>query len=368
MRQDIGFGTVGFGMIARTHLFGIQVNRAAHPDGPRAYPRALCTRRPEMVEGMPYEAVYTNPDELIADSKVLVVDICTPNNLHVPVAAQALKAGKALYIEKPLSHNLAEAETLCALSTQMNLPNQVAFVMRFRPDVCRMKDLLEAGTIGKALHFRACFFHGSYLDPNRPASWRQNLAQSGGGAIMDLGIHLLDLVRFLLSREVSDLRAVMRTVNKKRYTDESRGAMVDNDTDEYACAQLRMEDGTVGVVECSRVSDSTIGNQFFEVFGDKGSLVLQLDVPDSVRLITPNGAGQRVVRGEAAGPYEASLLPLLPGSRQTMGPFMDAHAAAIANIARLAAGLPGFIGTPDIAEGVKAQQLVVRCLEAAQWS
>lgn len=367
VRKKIGFGTVGLGMIAQTHLIGMNVSRLTHPDRPWASPVAICTRRPAAAVGLPYERVYTDPEALIADEEVQVVDICTPNHLHAPVAMAALRAGKAVYVEKPISHSCEETEALCALAAKTGLPNQTALVMRFRPDVNRMKDMLRAGAIGKVLHFRACFYHGSYLDPNRLASWRQNMAQAGGGAMMDLGIHMLDLLRYLLEEEVVDVKASMRTVNKRRYLDESHKEDVENDTDEYGCAMLQLSGGAVGILESSRVSDSALGNEVFEVFGSKGSLSLRLDGGGGLWLTAP-GEGARTLKAGSPGFYEAALLPFLPGARQSMGPFMDAHAAAVANLAAMVGGEPGFPGTPDLAEGLQAQKLVDRCLEAATWS
>lgn len=368
MIDAIGFGTIGMGMIAQTHLIGMQVNRVAHPDDICAHPRALCTRRPDCAAGLPYEMCYTDPYELIADENVQVVDICTPNDLHVPVATAALRAGKAVYIEKPISHRLDEAESLYALAEQTGLPTQTALIMRFRPDVNRMKDMLRAGAIGEAIHFRACFYHGSYLNPKRPTSWRQTLAQAGGGAMLDLGIHMMDLLRYLLEDDIVDVTAQMRTVNKQRFTDETCCDTVANDTDEYACAMLTLSRGAVGMIESSRVSASALGNEYFEIFGSKGSLLLRLDAGGGVWMTAPDGISSRVPQSATPGEYEASLLPFLPGPRQSMGSFMDAHAAAIHNLTAIVAGHPSFLGTPDFAEGLYAQRLVASCMDNAKWS
>lgn len=361
----VGFGTVGFGMIARTHLVAMQANLALHPNEPRGRPRALCTRRPEACAGLPYEVIYTDPDKLVTDEAVRVVDICTSNHLHVSVAEAAVNAGKAVYIEKPISNSLEEARRLCELAEKKDVPNQVALVMRFRPDVNRAKDLLAVNAIGEPIHYRACFYHGSYLDPARPISWRQTLALSGGGSIMDLGIHLLDLVRYVLGQDVAKLDARLRTVNKRRYINAGCMETVVNDTDEYASLTLVMENGAVGTVESSRVSDSTLANEYFEVFGTGGSLLLTLSGTGGIALKRNDAL---TTPGSPPGPYESALGPFLPGSRQSMGPFMDAHAAALQNISCLAVGRPGFMGTPTLRDGVKAQQLVTRSLDTALWS
>jgi predicted dehydrogenase len=365
MNKGIGFGTVGFGMIGRTHLTAMMANLALHGGAVNGIPRALCTRRPDENAGLPYEKIYASPDQLIKDDQVRVVDICTPNNLHGAVAREALKAGKCVYVEKPLSGKLDEAGGLYRLARETGLPNQCALVMRFRPLINRMKDMLEAGAIGDVIHFRSCYFHGSYLDPERPTSWRQQLDMSGGGSVMDLGIHVLDLVRYLMG-DVLRLQAVSRIVHKIRYPDGGRTAPVPNETDEYLRASLEMENGAAGIMESSRVSTSTICNEGMEIFGTKGSLMLNFEGAGSLALAEAGGRGPLLVTGGAGGKYEEALRPLLPGSRQSLGAFVDAHAAAIKNMANWSAGLPPFPGTPTFAEAVKAQALVHACLRSAR--
>jgi predicted dehydrogenase len=293
-----------------------------------------------------------------------VVDICTPNNLHADAAEAAFRAGKSVYLEKPLSNEQAKAEQLCVLARESGLPNQCALIMRFFPAVNRMKDLLEADVIGEVIHFRVCYFHGSYLDPARPMSWRQQLGISGGGAVMDLGIHILDMVRYLLG-DVVHLRALSRIVCKTRYADSTRSGTIPNETDEYLQASLEMENGAAGILECSRVSTSALCNEGFEIFGSKGSLMLNFAGPGSLTLVEAGGRGPLLVSGTNPGKHEAALLPLLPNSRQTMGAFVDAHAAAIKNMANWTAGLAPFPGTPTFAEAAKAQALVHACLHSA---
>lgn len=367
MNRDIGFGLVGFGMIGRTHLTAMLVNRALHEGSVNAYPRGLCTRRPELCGDLPFEKIYANPEELAADPLIQVADICTPNNLHASAAAAAIKAGKCVYVEKPLSNNLQEAAELDRLAQKAGVPNQCALTIRFRPHINRMKDLLA--DIGDVIHFRSCFFHGSYLDPERLMSWRQDLALSGGGAVMDLGIHILDLIRYFLG-DVRRLRAISRIVHKVRYRKTGQKFPCANETDEYLGAFLEMKSGATGVMETSRVSSSSFCNEIFEVFGTKGSLALDFEGPGNLRLHPANGRGTVLV-GEQSGPFEKALAPLLPPARQSLGPFMDAHAAAIKNMANWSAGEKPFAGTPTFAEAVKAQALVHACLRSAhndgQW-
>jgi predicted dehydrogenase len=365
MEKGVGFGTVGFGMIGRTHLAAMMANLALHEDGVNGIPRALCTRRPDKNAGLPYKKVYASPEQLIEDEKVRVVDICTPNNLHEAAARAALKAGKCVYLEKPLSNRQDGAERLRDLAKETGLPNQCALIMRFRPSINRMKDMLDAGAIGRVIHFRSCYFHGSYLDPDRPTSWRQQIDMSGGGSVMDLGIHVLDLIRYLLG-DVLRLQAFSRILHKTRYSDSRRTAAVPNETDEYLRASLEMKSGAAGIMESSRISASALCNEGLEIFGDQGSLMLNFEGQGSLTLTEAGGRGPLLVTGGSAGAYETELLPLLPPARQSLGAFLDAHAGAIKNMANWSAGLPSFRGTPTFDEAARAQALVHACLRSAR--
>jgi len=356
MNNLIGFGLAGFGMIGRTHLTSMQANLALHEGSVNAKPRALYTRRPAACADLPFEKIYDSLEELLDDPEVKVLDICTPNMLHGEAAEAGFKSGKGVYCEKPLSNEQVEAEKLCNMAEQSGLPNQCALTMRFRPMVSRMKDMLEAGVIGQPVHFRVSYFHNSYLSADKPMTWRQDLEHSGGGAVMDLGIHILDLARYFLGN-VKRLRAVSRILNKTRNTKE--GLSVTNNTDEYLQADLEMENDLPGTMECSRISKSILGDNIFEIFGTKGTLLLHGKSFSELKLDAA-ADGFRL-----PGKRETELRSLLPESRQTLGTFIDSHAAAIKNMANWAAGLAPFSGTPVFAEAVKAQDLVHACLRSA---
>jgi len=362
--MKVGFGIVGYGMIAKTHLLAIQANRVLRADTAHAYPHAICTRNPEKCRSLPFEKVYNEPRDLIGDENVQIVDICTPNSLHAPVAIEAMRAGKAVYVEKPLSDNIDDAKLICDAAAETGVANQVALMLRFRPVINRAKDLLRDGVIGDIIHFRGCLYHGSYLDPNRPTSWRQQKALSGGGAMMDLGVHLLDIVRYVIG-EIDGITANARTVWTERYTGADRSGKIANDTDEYMCATLTMENGAIGFIESSRVSNSAHGNEILEIFGTKGSLLLDYDKTGRVILTEAGGRGSIMINGNHPGACEKEALALLPEPRQTLGPFIDVHAAAIQNIVNILAGSKAFSGTPTIEDGYLAQLLVQRCLDSA---
>jgi predicted dehydrogenase len=205
---------------------------------------------------------------------------------------------------------------------------QVAYVMRYLPAVRQMKAIIEAGEIGQVLNFRGHMFHGSYLDPDRPMSWRLCRSQSGGGAFMDLGAHLVDLTHYLLGR-VASVRAQMRTIIDERAMSKSSNLKAKVDVDDWALATLELSSGAIGVIEVTRMAAGASQASGFEVYGSQGALIYAESNPESVRYYN-------LKRGEwINGPAKVPPLPgerpieqLWPSSKYSQGFMTNAHLAA----------------------------------------
>src|SRR5205085_4705885 len=107
-------------------------------------------------------------------------------------------AGKHIYCDKPLTRTLAEAEEVAEAARTAEVIHRMTFNYRFAPAMLRAKQLVDEGFLGDLYHFRGLYLHAGYIDPKRPHTWRLDMARSGGGAIMDLGAHIVDLVRYLI--------------------------------------------------------------------------------------------------------------------------------------------------------------------------
>ena len=153
--------------------------------------------------------------DLLARDDIQVIHCCTPNDAHHALLRDALKAGKHVYCDKPLTRTLAEAEEIAALARTTDKVHRMTFNYRFVPAMLRAKELVDDGFLGQVYQFRAAYLHAGYVDPNRPLSWRLQMARSGGGAIMDLGAHVFDLMRFLLG-EFAEVQARLETFIPER--------------------------------------------------------------------------------------------------------------------------------------------------------
>lgn len=151
----------------------------------------------------------TDWQEAIEDERVRIVSVATTNNLLAPVARRALEMGKHVLAEKPAALHSSELEPLVRLARQCGLVYQAGFNYRFHPAMERAKSLLQQGAIGRLLHGSTRHGHGGRLGLEK--EWRSRPEVSGGGELLDQGVHLIDLVRWLTADEVCGVQAALRT-------------------------------------------------------------------------------------------------------------------------------------------------------------
>jgi predicted dehydrogenase len=378
-QQRIGIGFDAWGGIARVHTMALRALPVIYPDLPfTAEPAAVATRNPEQngdrIRRAGFRTVVSDYQALIADPAVDAVDICTPNSLHPAVAEAAWQAGKSVYCEKPIAESLASAQRMAdAWAAASAGPDgaasavkrsQVALMLRFWPAVARAKDAIEQGRLGRILTFRARMVHGGYLDPvARPYSWRLDKALSGGGALADLGVHMIDMVQFLLGA-IGELDARTRTFVTERPTGLG-GEMAKVAVDDWAEITCTVGSGAVGTIEATRVGDGQ-EETTLEIFGTEGSL----KISNHGALIHPHWFDRRRgdlhVRGgePEPGPYTRAVLSVWPPSKLSLGAHVDAHFASLhwwlhrladprwdATRPPVAAGIP---------EGLSAQEVLER--------
>jgi len=219
MAKEFNIGLIGLGYIGKVHVVAYQdiplcFNNPQAIAKLRAVLRSRLDSEETAMRKSGFDIMTTNPDEFFA-APLDIVDVCSPNHLHLEQVTQALKLGLNVYCEKPLARTYQEACILADLAQKSPGKTHTAFVLRYMPGVRQMKALIESGVIGEIYHFRSHMFHGSYIDPNRAMSWRLRKSTSGGGALMDLGAHLIDLTRYLMG-EVDWVRAEMCTCITER--------------------------------------------------------------------------------------------------------------------------------------------------------
>ena len=179
-----------------------------------------------------------DPFEAIADPEVEAVVISTPTDTHAPLIEAALRAGKAVWSEKPIAQEIAETKRIVDLWRELDLPVQIGFMRRFDPGYVRAKELIEAGELGRIEQFRA-LSRDTFPPP-------VEYLLSCGGSFLDMSVHDLDLARFLVG-EVDEVHAWASVLFDERFAQA-------NDWD-TSLTVLKFRNGALGVLETSRHSE-----------------------------------------------------------------------------------------------------------------
>lgn len=322
----------------------------------------------------------TDYRELVARDDIQLIHICTPNDAHREALLAALQAGKHLYCDKPLALNTAEAEEVCMRALMLDTVQQMTFNYRFIPAILRARQLVEAGFLGDLLTFRAAYLHAGYIDPKRPFSWRLDRARSGGGAISDLGAHIIDLVRFLVgpdcgvgrAGEFAAVNAELETVITER-TDPKTGEMRRVEVDDIAFAHCRLMGGARGTLEASRLSTGVQDEIRLELHGSKGGLKFNLmepnwlDAYDATKPETALGGERGATRIECVTRYPKPYA--LGATKNTVG-WLNFHIHSVydfvANVALHTDGKPLSPLSPTFADGLATQRVISACQESSE--
>jgi predicted dehydrogenase len=272
---ELRAGVVGTGFIGAVHVealrrLGVEVVGVVGSSPERARAKTLAP-------------VIDSYEKLLADERVDVVHLTTPNHLHHPQVKQALEAGKHVVCEKPLAMTSEQSAELFEQAEQSGLVHCTNFNIRFYPQVQQARALVADGAVGAVWNV-----HGGYLQDwlLLPTDWNWRLEPEKGGslrAVADIGSHWLDLVQFVVGMRVESLLADLATTNPVRQRPareiETFAAAADVEredaemaTDDLAHILLRFEDGARGSLVVSQVSAGRRNSLRFEVDGSTGAL------------------------------------------------------------------------------------------------
>jgi len=272
--KKIGIGIIGCGFMGKTHSFGAKTIPLYYDNLPflpclvGACDSNLEAAR-SMKEKNGFEFATSNLDELLSHKDIDVVTISTPNIFHKDIILAALKAGKHIYADKPLTASYKEALELIEPWKKTGVAAQVVHQFRFSPAVMRAKQLISEGRIGNIISFHGAYLHSGSIAKNKPIGWKQDKAMGGGGVLFDLGSHILDLLHYLLG-EYSEIFASTRILYPERPN--AKGEMVKINADDSALILCRLPNGAQGMVEASKIATGTNDDLSFEIYGDKGAV------------------------------------------------------------------------------------------------
>jgi predicted dehydrogenase len=308
---EIGVGMLGYAFMGKAHSNGYkQMPYIIWP--PPALPKliSIAGRSEESVRTAArrygFAKATTDWREVIGDPEVQVFDNCGPNNLHAEPSIAAAEAGKHVICEKPLGRTAAEAKQMLDAVNKAGVKHLAAFNYRFVPAILHARNLIQSGALGRIYHFRARYLQEWILDPNFPMVWRLQKDVAGSGVLGDLGAHIIDLGRFLIG-EIASVSAVTRTFIPERTDSEGKRQRVD--VDDAFAAIVEFENGALGTLEASRFALGRKNHNVFEINGEHGSLVFNLERLNELEVHLPEQQPEdstgftTVLVSEASHPY-----------------------------------------------------------------
>jgi predicted dehydrogenase len=314
--DELRAGVVGTGFIGAVHVdalrrLGVEVTGVVGSSPERARAKRLAP------------TAYESYEALLADERVDVVHLTTPNHLHYAQAKAALEAGKHVVCEKPLALTATESQELLALANASGLVHCTNFNIRFYPQVQEARARVRGGELGEVWNV-----HGGYLQDWLlfPTDWNWRLEPDKGGAlraVADIGSHWLDLVQFVTGLEVEQVFADLATTIPVRqrpagqvetFADAGDVERVDvpMSTEDLGHVLVRFRGGARGSCVISQVAAGRKNAVSFEVAGSQGSLAWRGEQPEELWLghrDEPNGTLLRNPVLMAASSAVATHLP-----------------------------------------------------------
>jgi len=292
--RPIRAGVVGIGWAGQQHM-------AAYHEAPGVELVAIAGKeedvRAELAEQYGIADTYADWEAMIARGDLDVVSVAVPTFLHAPIAIGALKAGAHVLSEKPIARTGAEGQTMVDAAREAGRILEVVFNHRRRGDIEAIRSAVEDGTLGRPYHARAMWLRRAGI----PAlgSWFTNAQASGGGPLVDLGVHVLDWTLHIMGEpRVTAVSAVTHAELGPRGLGGSTGTKSGTgsayEVEDLATVLLRLEGGGSIVLETSWATHRSTPDQFgITLYGTDGGADLNVvDYAPSGELTLYTGDGE----------------------------------------------------------------------------
>ena len=313
-------GVIGGGSIARVgHVPGY----AAEPDYELV---AIADPNPDslakMRENFSFTREYADYREMLKQEQLDLVSICLPNKFHADAAIAAMAAGADIILEKPVALTEAEGAAIAAASRQYQKQIAVCFSYRFSALVQAAKAAVEAGEIGNLYMIRVRFAHQGPIPGWATTDWFYDPELAGGGAVLDMGIHAIDLVRHLAG-EITEVSAFAGTLRKPIKLEDNLVAI------------FRLAGPCFGYIESGWTSAA--GFNGIELMGDKGEITVNYSTNQATvttGTIHPDGTTAmttRIIAENGESPWKIQMREFLAAYRdgRPLAPTIDDGVTAL---------------------------------------
>jgi len=285
---------------------------------------------------------YSTYEEMLSDEEIDAVSICTANAYHAPITIEALNHGKHVLCEKPMAMTVEEAESMIKAAKDADRYLMIDLNQRLVPAHIKAKEILKSGELGEVLSFKAAFGHKGpeYWSVDKNAStWFFNKNVTSAGVIGDLGIHKADLIRWLLEDEISQVTAMVSTLDKR----DNKGELIG--VEDNALCILKSAKGIIGSIDVSWTNYGIEENST-ELYCKNGVIKIYDNPNFDIAIYKKNG--QETF-------YKVGTIQT--NEKQTNSGIIDAFIYSIKN------NIPPSISGED---GLAALKIIYACLESSR--
>ncbi|MCT4597963.1 MAG: Gfo/Idh/MocA family oxidoreductase [Vallitalea sp.] len=294
--MKLNIALIGYKFMGKAHSYGIDAAPFFFKNGIEPVKKVICGRTEHLVkqaaEDFGWEEYCTDWQEIINRDDIDVVDIATPTINHKEIAIAAMKAGKHVFCEKPLSMNAKESKEMMDEAKKAGIVNMLGHNYRRCPAAALAKNMIAEGKLGKIYHVRAVYLQDWIMDPNFPAIWKLNKKIAGSGPHGDLNAHIIDLARFMTGDEIDEVVGMKETFIKQRpapVVEKKLSSMLKADgsedeiemvdvTVEDACSFLaKFKNGALGTFESTRFAGGRKNFNRIEINGEKGTIIFEFE-------------------------------------------------------------------------------------------
>ena len=364
MTKTVGIGLIGDGLMAKEHSMAWRNVRAVFGEV-RLEPRLVALVHPTLeraqaaAEQFGFERASDSWQDIVNDPEIDIINIVTPNAFHEEVAIAAARAGKHIWCEKPLALTVEGALAMTEAAEAAGVTTQVGFTYLQNPGITLARQLIDAGELGELISFTGFFSADTMIDPDVPFTWRTDRARAGGGALGDLGSHMISIARHLVG-DVARVSGMTKIVVPERNDADGIRHSVDND--DYSLSLLEFANGAIGSMQASRVAVGRAFEVSFTLTGTRGAI--RFSQQDSHKLevsLDSDGLDSHGFRTIELGPGHGDYAALWPMSGINIG----LHELKIFEVKKfIDAIVEGTTSSPDFREAWEIQK-VIAAVEAS---
>jgi predicted dehydrogenase len=312
--------------------------------------------------------------EFLNDPAIDAVHICTPNELHFPMAMAALGAGKHVLCEKPLATSVTEAEAMLRLAREKGLAHCTFHNLRYYPQVQNMRRLREAGELGEILAVQGTYSQDWLL---YDSDWNWRIESGPSRAFADIGTHWCDMVEHITGLRIASLCADLETFHKTRK--KPRGSVetfsaktvaprefseVPIATEDFGSMIFKLGERARGAMTVSQVSAGRKNRLFLEIYGTKASVVWDGEKPDELWMGNRNEPNRVVVKDPSLLVGDAASYADLPGGHSEG--YDDTFKQVFRRFYRTVANRNAAVEYPTFEDGLRQLKIIDAVLESSR--